>query len=98
VNDSEVRFAERAVRRRRLFMALAVAGVLVAAGLSGLYGWWWLHDHAFAIGPRMVIILLVLLNARQNLRQYRYAGVIAELIDGRAATPGPPGPTQRPTD
>ncbi len=97
MNDSEVRFAERAVRRRRLFLALAVAGVVVAAGLSGLYGWWWLHDHAFAIGPRMVIILLILLNARQNLRQYRYAGVIAELIAGRAGTPGTSGPIQRPT-
>jgi hypothetical protein len=90
VNDTETRFAQRAVRRRRLFMALAIAGVTVAAGLSGLYGWWWLHDHAFAIGPRMVIILLVLLNARQNLRQYRYAGVIAELLEKRAAP--------RPTD
>jgi len=79
-------------------MGLAVAGVLVAAGLSGLYGWWWLIGHPFEIPPRMVIILLVLLNARQNLRQYRYAGVIAELIEGRAATPGPPGPKPRPTD
>ena len=89
-------------------MALAVAGVAVAAGLSGLYGWWWLHDHAFAIGPRMVIILLILLNARQNLRQYRYAGVIADMMemnaDAPAAAPSPqapvpggdPGSPQRP--
>lgn len=75
-------------------MALAVAGVTVAAGLTGLYGWWWTHDHEFAIGPRLVIILLVLLNARQNLRQYRYAGVIAEMLGtgtGVGAAAGGPG-------
>lgn len=87
------------MRRRRLFKALAVAGVLVAAGLSGLYGWWWLIGHVFEIGPRMVIILLVLLNARQNLRQYRYAGVIAEMMDPRTGSPAAgadPEPARRP--
>ena len=73
-------------------MALAVAGVAIAAGLSGLYGWWWLHDHAFAIGPRLVIILLILLNARQNLRQYRYAGVIEEMLAGPVPGGAPAGP------
>ena len=28
----------------------------------------------------IVIILLILLNARQNLRQYRYAGVLEQLL------------------
>ena len=88
MSDSERRFAERAVRRRRLFMALAVAGVIVAAGLAVLYGWQWTHDHAFAIGPRLVIVLLILLNARQNLRQYRYAGVIEAMRAGAPAGGG----------
>jgi hypothetical protein len=35
-----------------------------------------------------VIILLVLLNARQNLRQYRYARVLEELM-------APPAPSSR---
>ena len=78
--DTEVRFARRAVRRRRLFLGLAIAGVTIAAGLSGYYGWRFLHDPAFPIGPRAVIVLLVLLNARQNLRQYRYAGVIEKMM------------------
>jgi len=91
VNDSEKRFALRAVRRRRLFMVLAVAGVAVAAGLAGLYGWRWSHEPQFPIGPRLVIILLILLNARQNLRQYRYAGVIEEMLAGTAPGGAPAG-------
>jgi len=78
--DSEIQFARRAVRRRPLFLGLAIAGVTIAAGLSGYYGWRFLHDPAFPIGPRAVIVLLVLLNARQNLRQYRYAGVIERVL------------------
>lgn len=80
-------------------MALALAGIVVAAGLAGLYGWWWTHGHVFEVGPRLVIILLILLNARQNLRQYRYAGVIAGTMgrdDGSAVSSGESG-AARPT-
>ena len=38
-----------------------------------------LHDPAFEVGARMVIIVLVLLNSRQNLRQYRFAGILEKL-------------------
>jgi len=91
MKDSELSFAHRAVRRRHLFLGLAVAGVTIAAGLSGYYGWRFVHDPAFPIGPRAVIVLLVLLNARQNLRQYRYAGVLEEMMREAAAGGGVAG-------
>jgi len=88
MNDSELFFARRAVRRRRLFLGLAVAGVAIGAGLAGYYGWRFVHDPEFPIGPRAVIVLLVLLNARQNLRQYRYAGVLERMMREAAGAGG----------
>jgi hypothetical protein len=87
VTDSERRFAERAVRRRRLFLGLSIAGLAVAAGLGGYYGYRRLHDPTFPIGPRAVIVLLILLNARQNLRQYRFSRLVQEWMARDASRP-----------
>jgi len=80
MTDSEEAFARRAVRRKGLFLKLSVASLIVAAGLVVLYSIFWSRDHSYPVGPRAVIILLILLNARQNLRQYRYAGVLEQLL------------------
>ena len=80
MTESEEAFARRAVRRKGLFLKLSVASLIVAAGLVVLYSIFWWRDHSYPVGPRSVIILLVLLNARQNLRQYRYAGVLEQLL------------------
>lgn len=79
LSPSETVFVRRAVRRRRLFLALSVAGLAVAAALALYYGYRRLSDPAFPLAVRAVLILLILLNARQNLRQYRYAGVLSKL-------------------
>jgi hypothetical protein len=79
LTEGERAFVVRALRRRRLFLALSVVGVVVAAGLAVYYAWRKLHDPAFAVGARMVIVVLVLLNSRQNLRQYRFAGILEKL-------------------
>ena len=86
LTDSEIRFAGRAVRRGRLFLALACAGVAIALVLSVFYGYRRWTDPSFPVGPRAVIVrvalvTLILLNARQNLRQYRYASVLRKLGD-----------------
>jgi hypothetical protein len=83
LSDSEVRFAARAVRRGRLFLALACAGVVIALALSVFYGYRRWTDPSFQVGARAVVVLLILLNARQNLRQYRYASVLRKLGDFR---------------
>ena len=79
LTETERAFVARALRRRRLFLALSVFGVIVALGLTLYYTWRRLHDPAFTIGARMVIVVLVLLNSRQNLRQYRFAGILEKL-------------------
>jgi hypothetical protein len=76
MTDDDRKFALRAIGRKRLFLGLSIGGLVVAFGLAALYGTWFLRDHAFAIGPRAVIILLILLNARQNLRQFKFARIL----------------------
>jgi hypothetical protein len=79
LNDGERAFAERAVRRKELFRKLSIAGIVIAAGLALFYGWERLHDPSFQIAPRFVLIILILLNARQNLRQHKYALLLEKL-------------------
>ena len=85
LSDDERAWALRAIARKRLFRTLSWAGVAVAAVLAAAYGWRSAHDPGFALAPHAVVVLLVLLNARQNLRQHRYAALLEKLV-------GPPGP------
>jgi hypothetical protein len=84
MTESEEAFARRAVRRKGLFLTLSVGSLIVATGLAVLYSILWWRDHSYSVGPRAVIILLILLNSRQNLRQYRYAGVLEQLLPSEA--------------
>jgi hypothetical protein len=95
VTESQRAFALAAIRRKRLFLTLSRASLVVAAGLVILYTVFWWRDHSYPVGPRAVIVLLILLNARQNLRQYKYAGVLEQLLrpvigDNAARTPAKP--------
>jgi hypothetical protein len=52
---------------------------LAKSGLPRLpahYGFRRLNDSTFPIGPHAVIVVLILLNSRQDLRQYRFASFI----------------------
>jgi hypothetical protein len=80
MTESDERFALRAIRRQPLFLGLSIAGITIAVSLAVLYGTLWYRNPAFSIAPRAVIVLLVLLNARQNLRQYKYARLLKELM------------------
>jgi hypothetical protein len=80
MQPDEFVFGRAAVRRKRLFLALSLAGVAVGLGLAAYYGYRRFHDPQYALGLRAVVVLLILLNARQNLRQYRYALVLEKLL------------------
>ena len=79
LNEIERAFAERAVRRKEVFRVLSIAGIVIAAGLTIFYGWERLNDPSFALAPRFVLVILILLNARQNLRQHKYAALLEKL-------------------
>jgi hypothetical protein len=80
LNEMERAFSDRAIRRKHLFRMLSNASVAVAVLLAVVYGFERLHNPTFALAPRAVIILLILLNARQNLRQHKYAAILEKLI------------------
>ena len=76
--DTQLRFVERALRRKKLFLALSIVGIVIAVGLAAYYGFRRLTDPTFPIGSHAVIVVLILLNSRQNLRQYRFASFIED--------------------
>ena len=76
--DTQQRFIERALRRKNLFLVISIVGMVIAVVLAAYCGFSRLNDPTFPIGPRAVIIVLILLNSRQNLRQYRFASFIED--------------------
>lgn len=80
ITDSELRFARRAIRRKKLFLTLSITSVIVGLGLALLYAWQFATQPGFAPGIHFVLVLLILLMARQNLRQYYYAKILEKLI------------------
>jgi len=76
LTPEEVQFGQRAIRRRRLFLGLAIAGVAIGLTFAGFTGYRAAVDPGAPTGPRVALVVLILLNARQNLRQYRFAGIL----------------------
>ena len=79
LDDTERAFAERAIVRKAVFRTLSIAGVAIAVALAAFYGWERVHDPSYPLGPRLVLVVLILLNARQNLRQHKYAALLEKL-------------------
>ena len=77
--ETQQRFVERALRRKKLFLAISIVGIVIAVVLTAYYGIRRLNDPTYPIGSHAVIIVLILLNSRQNLRQYRFVSFIEEL-------------------
>ena len=82
--DTQQRFVERALRRKKLFLSLSIVGIVIAVILASYYGFRRLNDPTYPIGTHAVIVVLILLNSRQNLRQYRFASFIEDSRKERA--------------
>lgn len=80
MTDSELRFARRAIKRKNYFLVLSITSVVVALCLALYYTWQSVIDPGFTVGIHFVAVLLILLMARQNLRQYYYARILEKLI------------------
>ena len=79
MTETERQFAAKAIRRKQLFRTISNLSIGVALLLAVVYGFERLNDPSFQLAPRAVIILLILLNARQNLRQHKYAAILEKL-------------------
>lgn len=80
MTDSELLFAKRAIRRKKRFLLLSIISVIVGLGLALYYAWQFATQPGFAPGIHFVLVLFILLMARQNLRQYYYAKILEKLI------------------
>jgi len=89
LSEAQRKFVRRVLRRKQLFLVLAVIGIVAAVGLLGIYTVLGMKGHHYEMGPRYVIMVFVLLNARQNFRQFRYAEVLEKTIGN--ALDEPPG-------
>ena len=87
MNEAQSRFLASAIRRKDLFLRLSILGVIVAIGMAGWLTWSRLEAPGASGGTGWVLVILVLLNARQNLRQHKYAVLLQELM----ATGSKPG-------
>ena len=79
LSEAERAFAAQAVRRKEVFRALSIAGIVIAVALAIFYGWERLRDPSHPDGAHLVLVVLILLNARQNLRQHKYAALLEKL-------------------
>lgn len=81
LTDAERHFALRAIRRKPLFLKLSITSIIVGLCLALFYAWQFANQPGFAPGIHFVLVLMILLLARQNLRQYYYAKIIEKLIE-----------------
>lgn len=73
----ERKLVTKTIQRRKLFLILSITSVIVGLGLAVFYSWEAYTQPGFDIGIHFVLVVLILLNARQNLRQYGYAKILA---------------------
>jgi len=66
----------KAIRRKKLFLILSLVSVAIGLILAVYYTWQANTLPDFQPGVHFVVVLLILLNARQNLRQHNYAKVL----------------------
>jgi hypothetical protein len=78
LEPTEIEFVHQAIKREALFFRLSMLGVfiglflLLTSILRGLTGDPW--------APTFVVSILVLLNARGNLRQSKYARILGKIV------------------
>lgn len=92
MTESQRSFAARIVRRKKLFLGLSFAGLAGAAAVIAYALIRRSYNPAFEFAPRLVIAVFILLNSRQNLRQYRVAAIFEDIGIGSAG-PDAAGPS-----
>jgi uncharacterized membrane protein len=94
MTEPELNFARKAIKRKNLFLVLSITGVIVGLGLAVFYSWKAATQPGFSAGIRFVLVLLILLTARQNLRQYHYAKILEKLIKEQDQSESPVKPVK----
>jgi len=72
---------KKVIQRKKLFLSLSLISVIIALILAAYYIWESFNQPNFDKGIHFVLVLLILLNARQNLRQYQYSKLFEWLLN-----------------
>ncbi len=80
MTDSELKFSYRAIRRKKLFLPISIISVVIGLGLAMFYIWQAVVNPDYNITIHFVLVILILLSARQNLRQHYYVKIIEKLL------------------
>ena len=84
LEPAEIRFVEQSIQREQLFFRLSMLGVFVGLILLVMAALRWGSGEPGT--STFVMGILVLLNARQNLRQSKYARILGQLYPGSVDT------------
>ena len=79
ISPSEQLFIERAIGRSRLFLIMMWLGLAVGFLLLAHATYLAIFSPGGAGALRWVLAIMILLNARQNLRQHKYAEALRKL-------------------
>jgi len=80
LTNYERKLALKAIQRKKLFLAISITSVIIGSGLAIFYSWEAYTQPNFDIGIHFALVILIFLNARQNLRQYNYAKILEMVI------------------
>ncbi len=80
----EHELAINTIRRKKIFLILSFISVIIGFGLAVFYSWEAYTQPRFDIGIHFVLVVLILLNARQNLRQYNHAKILEIVISSKS--------------
>jgi len=76
LTEHERKIAIKAIQQKKYFLILSIASVVVGLSLAVYYSWETYAEPGFDVGIHFVLVVMILLNARQNLRQHRYARIL----------------------
>ncbi len=79
LTEYEQSLADKTMRKQKLFLVLSIASVIIGLGLAAFYTWEAVTLPDFNIGIHVVLVVMILLNARQNLRQHKFAKILHKL-------------------
>ncbi len=86
LTEYEKKLVNRAIHRKKIFLTLSIISVVIALSLAIYYVWELINVPNFDKGIHFVLVILILLNARQNLRQYNYAKIFETVIKNQVAS------------
>lgn len=79
LSDYEQALISKNIYKQSRFLLLSLASLMTGLSLAEYYAWKAFAQPEFNPGIHIVVVILILLNARQNLRQHYLANLLSKL-------------------